>query len=89
VAKEIVAMARSLKTNVILTFVCVLMVVSAGSFSETMTVLIVSPMKGFVPILTTIANFGTVQNVLVLYWQNINFHLIEFFKYAIFSLVFP
>ncbi len=36
-----------------------------------LTVLIVSVMKGATPILTAIVNFGKLQNMVELYWENV------------------
>jgi hypothetical protein len=87
VASEIAATARSLKTNLILSLVVVFIVLLMAKSSDTIIVLAVSTLKGLVPILTTIANFGKIQNVLALYWQNLVFHLRECFKCARFSNV--
>ncbi len=85
VTAEIAATARSLKTNLVLSFVFIFILFLLANFSETLTVLIISTLKGLVPILTTIANFGKIQNVLALYWQNLVCHLRECFKCARFS----
>jgi len=82
VTAEIAATARSLKTNLVLSFVFIFILLLLAHFSETLTVLIISTLKGLVPILTTIANFGKIQNVLALYWQNLVSHLRECFKCA-------
>jgi hypothetical protein len=87
VALEIAATARSLKTNLFMSFAFIVIFISLANFSETQSVLVVSTMKSMVPILTTIANFGKIQHVLTLYWQNIYFHLIKCFKCAVASHV--
>jgi hypothetical protein len=79
-ASEIAAAARSLKTNLILSLVFIIGFYFLASFSEILTVVIVSAMKGLVPILTTIANFGKIQHVLALYGQRIYFTLTDCFK---------
>jgi hypothetical protein len=87
VALEIAAMARSLKTNLFMSFAFIVIFISLANFSETQSVLVVSTMKSMVPILTTIVNFGKIQNVLTLYWQNTYFHFIECSKCAVVSHV--
>ncbi len=87
VASEIAATARSLKTNLIMSLVVVFIVLLMAKSSDTIIVLAVSTLKGLVPILTTIANFGKIQNVLALYWQNLALHFLECFKCARFSNV--
>jgi hypothetical protein len=82
VASEIAATARSLKTNLILSLVVVFIVLLMAKSSDTIIVLAVSTLKGLVPILTTITNFGKIQNVLALYWQNLVSHLRQCFKYS-------
>jgi hypothetical protein len=67
---EIVAAARSLKTNILLTSAFILIFVCLAFLSDYYNVLICSTLKGMVPILTTIANFGKIQTVLLLYCQN-------------------
>ncbi len=88
-ASEIAAAVRSLKTNLIFSITVVIVFFFMAFYLGTLTVLIFSTMKGLVPILTTIANFGKIQNVLALYWQNMLYRLIECFKCALFSRVFP
>ncbi len=89
VALEIAATARSLKTNLFMSFVFIVIFFSLANFSETLSVLVISTMKGLVPIFTTIANFGMIQNVLTLYWQNMHLYLIECFKCTILTHVLP
>lgn len=67
---EIVAAARSLKTNILLTSAFIIIFVCLAFLSDYYNVLICSTLKGMVPILTTIANFGKIQTVLLLYCQN-------------------
>jgi hypothetical protein len=88
-ASEIAATARSLKTNLILCCAFIFSVFYLANFSGTLTVIFVAFLKGLVPILTTIANFGTIQNVLALYLHNVSFHSLECFKCALFSHGFP
>ena len=68
---EIAAAVRSLKTNLILSIAVVIVFFFMAFYLGTLTVLIFSTMKGLVPILTTIANFGKVQFVLKQYWNSI------------------
>ena len=79
---QILAAERSLHTNLVLgvlffiTF-CTLMFVSK-SLRVYLTVIIFSVMKAAMPLMTTLANFGTVQSVACQYWDYIsqnNFHL--------------
>jgi hypothetical protein len=67
VSLEIAATARSLKTNLILSFVFIAGFLFVANFSETLNVIALSTMKGMVPVLTTIANFGKIQNVMTQY----------------------
>jgi hypothetical protein len=87
-ASEIAATARSLKTNLTLCFVFIFSVLCLANFSGSLTVIFVALLKGLIPILTTIANFGTIQIIFALYWHNVSFHFIECFKCAMFSHVF-
>jgi hypothetical protein len=89
VALEIAATARSLKTNLFMSFVFIVIFFSLANFSETLSVLVISTMKALVPILTTIANFGTIRHVLILYLQNMHIYLIECFKCTILTHVLP
>jgi hypothetical protein len=71
---EINAAVRSLKTNLIL---CATFVVAYSSFSfmpDLAIVLIVSVMKSVTPIVTALINFGKLQTVAKLYWEN-SFHI--------------
>jgi hypothetical protein len=77
VASEIAATARSLQTNLIFSLVDIFILLLMVKFSDTIIVLAVSTLKGLVLILTTISNFGTIQNVLALYWQNLVLHFLE------------
>ena len=86
VALEIAATARSLKTNLFMSFAFIVIFISLANFSETQSVLVVSTMKSMVPILTTIANFGKIRHVLTMYLQNTYFHFIECFKCAVISM---
>jgi hypothetical protein len=68
---EISAAVRSLKTNLCL---CATFVFAYSMFAflpDILIVLIVSVMKGTTPILTAIVNFGKLQNMVKLYWENI------------------
>ena len=67
---EIVSAARSLKTNIILTSIVFLIFVCLAFVSDSFNIFIGSAMKGLIPILTTIANFGKIQTVLLLYCKN-------------------
>jgi hypothetical protein len=67
---EINAALRSLKTNLIL---CATFVAVYSSFSfmpDLAIVLIVSVMKSATPIITALVNFGKLQTVAKLYWEN-------------------
>jgi hypothetical protein len=67
---EVSAAVRSLKTNL---FLCATFVFAYSMFAflpDILIVLIVSIMKGATPILTAIVNFGKLQNMLKLYWEN-------------------
>ncbi len=68
---EVSAAVRSLKTNL---FLCAAFVFAYSMFAflpDILIVLIVSIMKGATPILTAIVNFGKLQNMVELYWENV------------------
>jgi hypothetical protein len=68
---QVLAAKRSLITNLVLTALCVLtnsaIVFLPPDFIPYFTVLILSSIKGALPISTTMANFGTVANVISMY----------------------
>ena len=68
---QILAAKRSLITNMVLTALCVLtnsaFVFLSPDFIPYFTVLVLSTLKGALPISTTVANFGTVVNVISMY----------------------
>jgi len=70
---QISAAKRSLITNLFLTALCVLansaFIFLPSDISPYFAVLVLSSLKGALPISTTIANFGTVSNVISAYLQ--------------------
>lgn len=67
---EINAAVRSLKTNLIL---CATYVITASMFAvmpDIANVVIGSVIKGVTPIVTALVNFGKLQGVSKLYWEN-------------------
>jgi hypothetical protein len=67
---EIIAAARSLKTNIILTLVFILVFVCLAFLSDPINIIIGATLKGMIPILATIANFGKIQALLLIYSEN-------------------
>jgi hypothetical protein len=68
---EINAAIRSLKTNLTLCFILIMTFLLMPVLNPTFGILMISLMKGFVPILTTILNFGKIQNLILSYWNNL------------------
>ena len=68
---EITSAIRSLKTNLILCLILILIFVLLPALNPTFGILIVSLVKGFVPILTTISNFGKIQHLIWSYCKNL------------------
>ncbi len=66
---EINAAIRSLKTNLILCLMLIFIFILLPTLNPTFGIIIVSLMKGFIPILTTISNFGKIQNLI---WSNLS-----------------
>ena len=66
---------RSLKTNFVLSLVLVVaflfLALPMNDLRTFYTLLVFTAMKGLMPILTTVANFGTVQSVLSEFWNNL------------------
>jgi hypothetical protein len=77
---EMSAATRSMKTNLVLSVAFLFIFLSLSIFSDILNVLICSSLKGFVPILTTIANFGKIQHILLLYWQNFTESVFDRFR---------
>ena len=65
---EINAAVRSLKTNLFLSSAFVLIFVSLAVLSDTVSVVLVTTIRGFVPIVTTLVNFAKVYNVFCIYY---------------------
>ena len=68
---EISAAVRSLKTNLCLSLILLVIFICLAIFSDTVNVVMATSTRGFVPIVTTLANFVKVQNVFLIYWTNI------------------
>jgi hypothetical protein len=66
---EINAAIRSLKTNLILFVMLIFIFILLPALNPTFGIIIVSLMKGFIPILTTISNFGKIQTLI---WSNLS-----------------
>jgi len=66
---EINAAIRSLKTNLILCLMLIFIFILLPTLNPTFGIIIVSLMKGFIPILTTISNFGKIQTLI---WSNLS-----------------
>ena len=64
---EINAAIRSLKTNLILCLILILIFALLPALNQTFSTFLVSLMKGFVPILTTISNFGKIKSLVWCY----------------------
>ncbi len=58
---EVNAAVRSLKTNIVLSFVVIVTFLLATTITYQMVFIIVIPIKGFVPLLTSVANFSKMQ----------------------------
>jgi hypothetical protein len=72
---QIMAAVRSMKTNLIVggsfcLFFFVLLVIVPKSLQQFVSVICFSSLRGALPILTTVANFGTVQSVVCQYWRS-------------------
>ena len=78
------AAKRSLQTNMLILtlfiFLLTLEFMAPGNWRPYLNVLLFSSMKGILPILTTIVNFGPVKTMAIIYWEYFN----EVFK-SIFS----
>ena len=68
---EINAAIRSLKTNLTLCFILIMTFLLMPVLNPTFGTIMISFMKGFVPILTTISNFGKIKNLISSYWNNL------------------
>ena len=68
---EVSAAVRALKTNLFLSLILLVIFTCLAFFSDTMNVVMATSTRGFVPIVTTLANFVKVQNVFLSYWTNI------------------
>jgi hypothetical protein len=82
---EINAAIRSLKTNLILCLTLIFIFILLPALNPTFGIIIVSLMKGFIPILTTISNFGKIQTLIRSNLSNLAKKLEELvIKYAFF-----
>ena len=70
-ARQLSAAKRSLETNllIIIVFAFVYAIVILLPRREIFCLFVMSLMKGMMPVLTTIANFGTIQSVIFQYWE--------------------
>jgi hypothetical protein len=68
---EINAAIRSLKTNLTLCFILIMTFLLMPVLNPTFGNIMISFMKGFVPILTTISNFGKIKKLISSYWNNL------------------
>lgn len=64
---EINASIRSLETNTVLAVIIIVTYLLAAVFSNSASLIILTLLKGFTPILTTIANFGKIQELYMSY----------------------
>lgn len=62
---------RSLMTNIVLSLGFVVSYICLAFLPDALNVFIISAFKGLTPVLTTIANFGKIQVVLLMYWGNV------------------
>ncbi len=68
-ASEINAAIKSLETNIFLCFIGVV-AFSVGTFcNDQMAVVILILIKGLTPIITTIANFEKIYELVLLFWE--------------------
>jgi hypothetical protein len=77
---EIMTAIRSMKTNLLLSSTFLFIFFALAMFTDTFNVLICSFLKCLVPVLTTIANFGKIQHILLLYWQSFREQVSELLK---------
>ena len=82
---EVNAAMRSLKTNITLSIVFFIVFILISFLSETAKIFVVSGLKGFAPVLSTMANFGKIQQVFLLYWKNFTQIIIKCKAYFITS----
>ena len=72
---EIASSLRSLKTNAVLSLVLIaaflFLAFPMSDWRTFYTLLVFSEMKGLMPIMTTVANFGTVQSILSEFWRDL------------------
>lgn len=66
---QINAAIKSLETNLILSVSIALILLAAYNYSNTSVVFIMSLAKGTAPILTTMANFGKIQEIILMYFK--------------------
>ena len=75
---EINTSMRSLETNMVLAVLILLTFFVAAAFSNNTSLIILTILKGFTPILTTVANFGKIQQLTLDYCNRIKETVILF-----------
>ncbi len=68
---EINAAVSSLKTNLLLCVTFLSVFLFAFVLSLILNTLILTILKGLIPVVTTITNFGKVQQIILVYWESL------------------